>query len=113
MLGQYLAGNVQAFFQLRLSDFVDLGQHDLKGHRRAVEQGHDFLIHFFCPVPRVDQHEGAAQSLSATEVSLEQALPLFHHGQGRVGISIAGQVDEVAVLGQGEIVDLLDRKSVV
>ena len=36
---------------------------------------HDLFIDRFDPVPRVDQHEGAAQGLAALQVLLQQPLP--------------------------------------
>ncbi len=88
-------------------DLVGLGQHALEGDGRAVEEGENFFIHRLYPVAGVDQHEGAAQGLAASEIGLEQFLPFADDGDRGFGIAVAGKVGHVAVFAQGEVVDFL------
>jgi hypothetical protein len=61
----------------------------------------------FDSVTRVDQDEGAAERGAAREIGLEQRLPFLHHRDRRLGIAVAGQVDEVVTFAEGEEVDFL------
>jgi hypothetical protein len=86
---------------------VRLGQDDLEGDRGGVEKAHDLFVHRFDSVTRVDQHEGPAERGAAREVGLQQPLPFLHHRDRRLGIAVAGQVDEVVTFAEGEEVDFL------
>ncbi|KKM71209.1 hypothetical protein LCGC14_1432980, partial [marine sediment metagenome] len=88
-------------------DLVALGQNHLKSHRRTVEQRHNFVVDLFDPMARVDQHESAAQGLTARQVLFQQPLPFFDHGQGGIGIAVAGKVDEVVLFASRKKVYLL------
>ncbi|MPL75570.1 hypothetical protein SDC9_21396 [bioreactor metagenome] len=107
VLGKRALDLLEHCLALGAADLVDLGQHHLEGHRRAVEQRQDFVIDLLHAVARVDQHEGAAQVHPAREIGLEQILPLLHHRHRRLGKAIARKVDEIGPAGGGEEVDLL------
>ena len=88
-------------------DLVGLGHHHLKRHGGAVQQHHNLFIHRFDAMAGIHQHKGAAQGLTARQIAFQQPLPLFHDGQRRLGIAIAGQVHQIMRRPGGEIVDLL------
>ena len=100
----------EALGQLReraAAHLIDLGQDQLVGHRHLAQHGHELEIDRLEPVPRVDQQAGAHQAGAAAQVGPDQPLPGVDLGLGRLGETVAGQIDQHQPAAQVEHVDLL------
>ena len=62
-------------------------------------------VEFFKGMANVAKQDQSAQRLTSTQILLQLFLPLILDAQGDLGEAIAGQVDQIALVGQGEEVD--------
>ena len=85
---------------------VGLGQHQLVGHRGAVEVLHRLAVALLHAVARIDQDADPLQGRPAAQVGRRQILP-GRLGRARdLGEAVARQVDETERIGEVEEVDL-------
>ena len=85
---------------------VDLGQHRLVRHRRAVEHLHQRAVGILDSVSRVDQQHEAAQAWPAAQVIAHQPRPRRHLALGGAGIAVAWKIHQHQRVVEAEKVDL-------
>src|SRR5690606_11669354 len=86
---------------------VDLGEDDLVGLRRGVEQRHRVAVRLLKPVPGIDEKAEAAQAWPALEIAFCQPGPTLVLTLRGAREAITGQVDQHETPAEIEEVDLL------
>ena len=89
--GLHLLHHLREFGRLHL---VGLGEHDLVGDRRLVQQVEHLLVGLEDAMAGIDQHEGTGEARPAAQISLQHRLPGFYIRLRGLGIAIARHVHQ-------------------
>lgn len=87
-------------------DRVDLGQHDLEGDGRVVEQVHHRAVAFLDLDAGVEQQDDAGERRAAAQVIEHQALPVALDGVAGLRVAVARHVDDREAAPEIEEVEL-------
>ena len=99
--GGVLRGRKTGVFRL-----VRLGEHELIGLRRAIQRVHDFDVVRFGAVTRIDQQEHTLEAGPASQIIAHEFGPARDVGLRRLGVAVAGQIDEAHGLAKREEIQL-------